>query len=80
MSKRNKNKSKQAASAVDSVAPVQHAISDAASGKSDDLRQEFKHLIITITLIIVLLFIIYYFDQKDQILDKLADKLFQLFR
>lgn len=81
MSKRNKNKYKKDAASVDAVTPAKNpTASNETKEKSDDLRREFKHLAITILFILALLAALYYLDQKDQLMDQLADQLDKLFQ
>lgn len=47
--------------------------------KDGDLGREFKNLATTVLFILLLLAALYYFDQKDQILDKWTGWIFGLF-
>jgi len=84
MSKKNKNKFKLRASEVtseDSVAPAakETATQKPENDMDEDLKREFKNLGLTILLILILLGALYYYDQKNQILDQITSKLFSLF-
>lgn len=81
MSKKNRNKNKiqdnnagfASSSAKESAAPVRKDEKDA------DLRNEFKHLALTILFILALLAALYYLDREGQILEKWTGWLFGLF-
>lgn len=79
MSKKNKNKFKNA----DVSTPLAVAASEAAAKPQtvpgDDLIKEFKHLAIVILFILALLFVIDYYNEKADILRVLTDKLYSLF-
>ena len=82
MSKKNKNKNKLKTenSVVMDISPTKQT-SEKKPGdeKSEDLKKEFKNLAIAILFILALLAIIYYYDQKNQILDQMTSKINQLF-
>lgn len=83
MSKKNKNKSKLKAesSVVMDISPTAKKTGEKKpeDEKSEDLKKEFKNLAIVILFILALLAVIYYYDQKDQILDQMTSKINQLF-
>lgn len=84
MSKKNKNKNKFRTSGVtaeDSVAPAakETAAKKPENDMDEDLKREFKNLALTVLFILILLGALYYFDQKNQILDQITSKLFSLF-
>jgi len=85
MSKRNKNKNKfqpsgatvenLATPAIAKETPVKNPI----DAKDEDIKREFKNLALVIFFILVLLTALYYFNQKDQVLDQMTSKIFGLF-
>lgn len=81
MSKKNRNKNRVQEDKAASVSASANASAAdrPKDGKDEDLRREFKNLAITILFILLLLTALYYFDQKDQILDKWTGWIFGLF-
>jgi hypothetical protein len=82
MSKKNKNKFQSSGVTTEKLAtPVakETAVKKTEDAKDEDIKQEFKNLALVIFFILVLLAALYYFDQKDQILDQATSKLFNLF-
>lgn len=84
MSKKNKNKNKFRTGGVtveDSVAPAaeESATKKPENDMDEDLKREFRNLGLTILFTLILLGALYYYDQKNQILDQITSKLFSLF-
>ena len=84
MSKKNKNKNKVRTSGVtaeESTAPAagEFATKKPENDMDEDLKREFKNLALTVLFILILLGALYYYDQKNQILDQITSKLFSLF-
>lgn len=85
MSKRNKNKNKfqpSGATAEKVATPVtakETPVKNPIDAKDEDIKREFKNLALVIFFILVLLTALYYFNQKDQVLDQMTSKIFGLF-
>lgn len=77
MSKKNRNKNK--AQEDKATSGSAFATNKPKDEKDQDLKREFKHLAATISFILLLLAALYYFDQKDHILDGLTSWIFGLF-
>lgn len=84
MSKKHKNKNKFRTGDVTAKEYVAPTAKETVAKKpendmDEDLKREFKNLALTVLFILILLGALYYFDQKNQILDQITSKLFSLF-
>lgn len=84
MSKKNRNKNRFRTSGVTAEESIAPAAKETVAKKpendmDEDLKREFRNLGLTILFILILLGTLYYYDQKNQILDQITSKLFSLF-